>query len=76
MDSPQQREVLFLGNPFLAADEPRNVTAFPAPQHPQRAPSSDRGHLPLPRQPHGHWHANAMRDAVVSNLHLDITHSR
>jgi hypothetical protein len=66
MDFPQQREVVFLGNPFHAADEPRNANVFPAPQHPQLAPSSDRDHRPLQGQPH-HGHAGVLRDAVVSN---------
>jgi hypothetical protein len=70
MDFPQQREVLFLGNQFHAADEPQNATAFPAPQHPQPAPSFDRDRRPLPGQPHGH--AGVLRDAVVSNWHRDI----
>ena len=69
MDFPQQREVIFLGNPFHAADEPRN--AFPAPQHPQPAPSSDRDRRPLPGQPH-HGHVGVLRDAVVSNWYRDI----
>jgi hypothetical protein len=72
MDFPQQHEVLFLGDPFHAAvdSEPQFVTAFPAPQHPQPAPSSDCDRRPLPGQPHGH--AGVLRDPVVSNLHRDI----
>jgi hypothetical protein len=70
MDIPQQREVLFLGNPFREADEPPNVTAFPAPQHPQPAPSSDRDRRPLPGQPHDN--DGVLRDAVVSNWRRDI----
>jgi hypothetical protein len=70
MDSPQQHEVLFLGDPFHVADALWNATAFPAPQHPQPAPSSDRDRHPLTGQPHGH--ASVLRDAVVSNWRRDI----
>jgi hypothetical protein len=67
MDFPQQREVPFLGNPFHAADEPRNAAAFPAPQRlPPLAPLFDRDHRPLPGQLHGQGGVLHRDDAVVS----------
>jgi hypothetical protein len=63
MDYPQQREVLFQGSPFRAADGPRNAAAFYPPQYPQPAPLFDRDRRPLLGQPHGH--GGVLRDDVV-----------
>ncbi len=71
MDLPQQGEGLFPGNLPHAADAhwDRGAYAFPAPQHPQSEPFSDR--RLLLEQPHAH--AGVQRDTVVSNWPRNIT---
>jgi hypothetical protein len=67
MDSPQRREDHFLRSAPPAADAPWNTTAFPAPQHPQSAPSPYP--RPIPGQLRGH--AGVVRD-MVSDWHCDV----
>ena len=68
MDSSQRREVHFPRNASPTADATYSDTAFPAPLHPQSAPSFHRH--PVPGQLHGH--AGVVRGGVVSDWHGDI----